>query len=201
MIPRAHIIGWRTSAPWLSDAQVEQDLIICRALVLLFSHEQLKNSLGFRGGAALHKLYLKPASRYSEDIDLVQTHAMSAKPLIVAVQESLDPLLGKPQIKQTRQSVVLMYRTKSEGEPIEALRLKIEVNTREISRIFNHHNQGQPPGGNSMLVNYAQRKWKFILAMSILIVLNYFAWSFLWEDPSDETEQDEQADLHPTNIA
>ena len=75
MIPRAHIIEWRSSAPWISDAQVEQDLIICRALVALYSHGVLKDSLAFRGGTALHKLYLAPATRYSEDIDMVQIDA------------------------------------------------------------------------------------------------------------------------------
>ena len=32
MIPESAIIGWRETAPWADDAQVEQDLIICRAL-------------------------------------------------------------------------------------------------------------------------------------------------------------------------
>ena len=36
MIPKAHIIAWRARAPWLADAQVEQDLIISRAIVELF---------------------------------------------------------------------------------------------------------------------------------------------------------------------
>ena len=36
MIPKAHITAWRARAPWLLDAQVEQDLIICRAIVELF---------------------------------------------------------------------------------------------------------------------------------------------------------------------
>jgi hypothetical protein len=50
------------------------------------------------------------------------------------------------------------------------------------------------------LIRYVQRKWKFILAMSILLVLNYFAWSFPWENQNIETEQDDQADSIPTNI-
>jgi len=33
VIPRAFIDRWRSHAPWRSDAQVEQDLLICRALV------------------------------------------------------------------------------------------------------------------------------------------------------------------------
>jgi hypothetical protein len=33
MIPKADILAWRQAAPWVSDAQVEQDLIISRVLV------------------------------------------------------------------------------------------------------------------------------------------------------------------------
>ena len=73
MIPRDHITAWRAHAPWVQDFQVEQDLVICRALVEMFSHPVLAEGLAFRGGTALYKLYLKPPARYSEDIDLVQT--------------------------------------------------------------------------------------------------------------------------------
>jgi hypothetical protein len=31
-IPESAIIEWRDTVPWLEDSQVEQDLIICRAL-------------------------------------------------------------------------------------------------------------------------------------------------------------------------
>jgi len=37
MIPRAHITAWRSRAPWSSDAQIEQDLVVCRALVEIYS--------------------------------------------------------------------------------------------------------------------------------------------------------------------
>jgi hypothetical protein len=33
VIPRAHITAWRATAPWATDAQVEQDLVLSRALV------------------------------------------------------------------------------------------------------------------------------------------------------------------------
>lgn len=75
MIPRAHITAWRSKAPWSTDAQVEQDLVICRVIVELFSDEFLKREVAFRGGTALHKLHFNPPSRYSEDIDLVQVNA------------------------------------------------------------------------------------------------------------------------------
>ncbi len=70
MIPRPHIAKWQKFAPWRDFAQVEQDLVISRTLVEIFSDDFLSSQLAFRGGTALHKLYLHPASRYSEDIDL-----------------------------------------------------------------------------------------------------------------------------------
>ncbi len=33
MIPQAYIIEWHKNAPWSQPSQVEQDLVICRALV------------------------------------------------------------------------------------------------------------------------------------------------------------------------
>jgi hypothetical protein len=79
VIPRDHILEWRARAPWPQDIQVEQDLVISRALVEIFSDRFLHDALAFRGGTALYKLHL-PAARYSEDIDLVQTKAMPAGP-------------------------------------------------------------------------------------------------------------------------
>ncbi len=60
MINVAAITEWRTQVPWSTNEQVEQDLIICRALVAIFSDEFLASELAFRGGTALHKLYLSP---------------------------------------------------------------------------------------------------------------------------------------------
>jgi len=51
---------------------VEQDLVLARALIEIFSDARLVEAFAFRGGTALHKLVLSPPSRYSEDIDLVQ---------------------------------------------------------------------------------------------------------------------------------
>jgi predicted nucleotidyltransferase component of viral defense system len=58
MIPRDYITEWRQQAPWAQDFQVEQDLIIFRALVAIFGHPVLSNAFAFRGGTALYKLYL-----------------------------------------------------------------------------------------------------------------------------------------------
>ena len=131
MIPRDYITAWRAHAPWVQDFQVEQDLVICRALVDIFSHPVLRDALAFRGGTALYKLYLKPAARYSEDIDLVQVKAEAAGPTMDALREVLDPWLGKAQWKQSEGRVTFNYRFPSEDPTPIPLRLKVEVNTRE----------------------------------------------------------------------
>ena len=58
MIPKAFINEWREHAPWRIDAQVEQDLVISRALVDMYSVPELRERLAFRGGTALYKLHL-----------------------------------------------------------------------------------------------------------------------------------------------
>lgn len=72
MIPKDFIKSWRQKVNWLFDRQVEQDLVISRALVELYNHPEIMSSLSFRGGTALNKLFFTPATRYSEDLDFVQ---------------------------------------------------------------------------------------------------------------------------------
>lgn len=50
MISKPYIAQWREYAPWKEFAQVEQDLIISRALVAIFSDDFLRENLAFRGG-------------------------------------------------------------------------------------------------------------------------------------------------------
>ncbi len=87
MIPKPYIAKWQKFAPWKEFAQVEQDLIISRTLIEIFSDDFLNENLAFRGGTALHKLYLNPAVRYSEDIDLVQIKPGPIKPIIQRIGE------------------------------------------------------------------------------------------------------------------
>ncbi len=56
MIPQTYITAWLKKAPWQEDFQVEQDLLIERALMAIYSDEYLKESLAFRGGTALHTI-------------------------------------------------------------------------------------------------------------------------------------------------
>lgn len=130
MIPQAHIQAWRTSAPWPNASQVEQDLIICRALCDLFSSPALSGKVAFRGGTAIHKLLFKQPLRYSEDIDLVQTQAEPIGPTVDAIREALS-WLGKCKREQAGHSMHLVFRFAPEAEPASTLKLKVEINTRE----------------------------------------------------------------------
>ena len=131
MIPKAFINEWREHAPWRIDAQVEQDLVISRALVDMYSVPELRERLAFRGGTALYKLHLLPPARYSEDIDLVQVEAKPIGETLNIVRGVLDPWLGTPQRKFKEGRVNLVYRFESEDSPPLKMKLKIEINTRE----------------------------------------------------------------------
>lgn len=131
MIPFDFITEWRQHAPWIQDAQVEQDLIIGRALVEMFNQDTVATTLAFRGGTALYRLYLHPAARYSDDIDLVQVIAGPIGAALDAIRGALDPWLGEPKRVLKEGSATLVYRMQSEGTPQLPLRLKIEINTRE----------------------------------------------------------------------
>jgi predicted nucleotidyltransferase component of viral defense system len=95
VIPRDYITEWRTLAPWIQDSQVEQDLIISRALVEPFSQPLLHDVLAFRGGTALYKLHLTPPARYSEDIDFVQVKAEPGEAQAVS-SRLIELLPGEP---------------------------------------------------------------------------------------------------------
>lgn len=136
MIPKDFITEWRAHAPWVFDRQVEQDLVISRALVELFSREPVADALAFRGGTALYKLHFHPAARYSEDIDLVQTQPGSIGAVMDAIHDALDPWLGKPRWKQSDGRVTFSYRFESEELPSVALKLKVEINSREHFTLY-----------------------------------------------------------------
>lgn len=138
MIPKAYITKWSQTSPWLSNYQVEQDLIIERALVQIFSHKELSEQLAFRGGTALHKLYLKPQARYSEDIDLVQVKAGNIGKTLTIIREHLS-FLGQAKYESSEHNNTLFYKFNSEFEGIK-LKLKIEINTREHFSILGYKN-------------------------------------------------------------
>lgn len=137
MIPRLFIEQWQKNAPWQSLDMVEQDLIINRALVNLYENQKIRESLIFRGGTALNKIYLKPSARYSEDLDFVQTKAQPIGETIDAVRIALN-WLGEPNRILTERSAKLVYKyTSVNGLP---MKLKIEINTTEHFQVMDINN-------------------------------------------------------------
>jgi predicted nucleotidyltransferase component of viral defense system len=131
MIPQAYITEWSSYVPWQTNEQVEQDLVICRALVEIFKDKFLSENLAFRGGTALHKLYLSPQPRYSEDIDLVQITPGTFGEVLDRLKEVLSFIDGKINVNSGESMTTLRYRFDSEIPPTVKLKLKIETNCRE----------------------------------------------------------------------
>lgn len=121
---------WKEQVPWKDSAKVEQDLLICRCLVAIYSDEFLASQLAFRGGTALHKLYLSPQPRYSEDIDLVQIHPGPIKDILFRLGEVLSFMPNKVT-KPKRYNNTMLFRMESEIPPTVPIRLKVEINCYE----------------------------------------------------------------------
>ncbi|HCK23071.1 MAG TPA: nucleotidyl transferase AbiEii/AbiGii toxin family protein [Bacteroidetes bacterium] len=139
MIARPYIAKWQQQAPWRAFSQVEQDLVISRTLVAIFSDPFLQENLAFRGGTALHKLYLHPAPRYSEDIDLVQIQPGPVKPIMERLAEVIT-FFEEPRKTENRgHGIKALYRFTSEYEGIR-MRLKLEINCREHFHVLDYVN-------------------------------------------------------------
>ena len=132
MIPALNIVAWGNKVPWAEQRQVEQDLIISRAIIEIFSDPSLARELRFRGGTALNKLHFAAPMRYSEDIDLTRTTAGPIGPILDKIRSVLEPWLGRANFDQSPVAPKIRFRVEAEnGGPL--IRLKIEINTREIN--------------------------------------------------------------------
>jgi len=132
MIPESFIVSWRENVKWQTPGQVEQDLVISKALVCLYQDSHIADSLIFRGGTALNKLFIKPPARYSEDIDFVQKRAEPIGATIEKIRGVLNPWLGDPKWKAGTRGFKLFYQYKNiDGFPVK---LKVEINTTEHFR-------------------------------------------------------------------
>jgi predicted nucleotidyltransferase component of viral defense system len=132
----AYLREWSAHAPWPDLRQVEQDLIICRALCDLFRSEQLQGKIAFRGGTSIHKLLFGKPLRYSEDIDLVQTQAEPIGKTVDGIGRALS-WLGKFNWDKAAHSLHLVFKfTPEEGG--SQLKLKVEINTREHKNFYGH---------------------------------------------------------------
>lgn len=135
MIPASYIQEWSSKAPWPDSRQVEQDLIISRALCDLFNSPVLAGKIAFRGGTAINKLLFRQSLRYSEDIDLVQTQQEPIGSTIDAVRDALA-WLGDFNRHQAGHSMHLVFKFAPEADPETTLKVKVEINTREHQSLY-----------------------------------------------------------------
>ena len=135
MIAQSYITEWSEKTPWSTNVQVEQDLIICRALCSIYQDEFLARHLAFRGGTALGKLYLKPQPRYSEDIDLVQLQAEPIKETIDHLRDALA-WLGEPVVKQKKHNNTLVFKVQPTDMDAGEIHLKVEINCKEHFSVY-----------------------------------------------------------------
>ena len=143
-ITRQDILAHQAVVPWAAQYQVEQDLLLCRAMVALFDDTFLSSQVAMRGGTLLHKVHLAPASRYSEDIDLVVVGTRPEEHIRRAVRRVLADVLGAPKASawgtlklalrnavQPSRVLRMTYSLPSIIEPGRMLDIVIEANVTE----------------------------------------------------------------------
>ncbi|MBO0355610.1 nucleotidyl transferase AbiEii/AbiGii toxin family protein [Muricauda ruestringensis] len=136
MIPRPYIVEWQEHAPWKSFDQIEQDLIISQTLVAIFSDDFLKENMTFRGCTALHKLYLNPAPRYSEDIDLVHIKRGPTKPIMRRLGEVIYFFEESRRTEVRGHGAKALYRFNSAEYGNTRRRLKLEIKCKEHFKVL-----------------------------------------------------------------
>ena len=130
MIPYNTITAWGTDHPWVSREQIEQDLILSKAIIDIYSHELLSKELIFRGGTALHKLVMPRPVRYSEDLDFVRTSAGGIGFILDALREVGEQSGFTVKTKIGQFPKQHWQYTAQTGRN---LKIKIEINTFERS--------------------------------------------------------------------
>ena len=143
-ITRQDILAHQAVVPWSTQHQVEQDLLLCRAMVALFDDTFLSAQIAMRGGTLLHKVHLAPPARYSEDIDLVVVGTRPEEHVRRAVRRVLAEVLGTPKasvwdtIKLALRNTVkpsrvlrMTYSMPSIIEPSRMLDIVVEANVTE----------------------------------------------------------------------
>jgi predicted nucleotidyltransferase component of viral defense system len=143
-LTRRDVLAHQAVVPWPTQRQVEQDLLLCRAMAALFNDQFLRTQIAMRGGTLLHKVHLAPASRYSEDIDLVVFGNRPEDHIRKALRRVLVDVVGNPKtsvwdalglaIRNTvKPSRVLRmtYSVPSISEPGTTLDIVVEANVTE----------------------------------------------------------------------
>jgi predicted nucleotidyltransferase component of viral defense system len=133
MIPYNSITAWGVSHPWPTREQIEQDLLLSKALCDIFNNEKLAEELVFRGGTALHKLILTEPYRYSEDLDFIRTNPGGIGEIMKELTE-----IGKLSGYQVKTQMGKYPKVYWQGSSQTGLIIKIknEINTYERSPVL-----------------------------------------------------------------
>lgn len=129
MIPANAIIEWGQRRPWPTQDQIEQDLLLARCIVEIYTDPYLANELIFRGGTCLHQLHLPAPLRYSEDLDFVRVSAAG----IGTVFDHLRDMAARVGFEKVTTNIGTYpkARLRAVSESGRKLTVKIEVNTYE----------------------------------------------------------------------
>lgn len=113
-------------------------------MVALFNDDFLSSQIAMRGGTLLHKVHLAPASRYSEDIDLVVVGDRSEDHVCLAIRRVVADVLGTPKASvwgtlelairnafQPSRILRMTYSLPSIMEPGRMLDIVVEANVTE----------------------------------------------------------------------
>jgi predicted nucleotidyltransferase component of viral defense system len=149
LIGARELAAWRTHAPWTSDVLVEQDYLLSKSVAAIFEDNFLKAHVAMRGGTVLHKGHLAPASRYSEDIDLVLVTDRDPRHIRLALHRVLKPLLNDPFESIVTDMLLAVRNLASKSKIIRTTfvydpssdeatfsRLKVEVNINESRSLY-----------------------------------------------------------------
>jgi len=133
MIPYDNITAWGVTHPWPSRDQIEQDLLLSRAICDIYSNSFLSDELIFRGGTALHKLILNKPFRYSEDLDFVRTSSGGIGNIMKELTK-LGKQSGYSVSTKINMFPKVFWKTLSQtGHPIK---IKLEINTYERAPVL-----------------------------------------------------------------
>ena len=128
MIPYNVITTWGVTHPWPTREQIEQDMLLSKAICDIFNNRVLVDELVFRGGTALNKLVFREPYRYSEDLDFVRTNLGGIGEIMKELTE-LGYVSGYQVKTRMGQYPKVYWLTKAQSG-ID-LRIKIEINTYE----------------------------------------------------------------------
>ncbi len=131
MIPQASITAWRSQAPWPTDVQVEQDLVLSRMMIEIANDAVLGPELAMRGGTCLHKLHLDRPARYSEDLDYVRRTRSGIGPVLDSLT-AIAERIGLRRIGSETTREIANVKFEAAAADGGRFRIKVEINIAEV---------------------------------------------------------------------